>query len=78
MTAARLPSAPRVRTGVLVLRVWTEGRGSDDLRGRIIASLDVADQQRELVVVREAEEAEAFISEWLGRFVADAAPGAEG
>jgi hypothetical protein len=78
MTAARLPSAPRVRTGVLVLRVWTEGGGGTDFRGRIIASLDVADQQRELVVVRAADEAEAFISEWLRRFVAHAAPGAEG
>jgi hypothetical protein len=77
MTAPRLPSAPRVRTGVLVLRVWVEGRAPVDFRGRIVASLDVADRGREHAVVGTATEAEDFISEWLARFLTNRAPSAD-
>jgi hypothetical protein len=55
------------RTGVLILRVWLEGR-NPTLRIRMTARRDLDLDDEETTVAGTAEEALAYIHAWLDRF----------
>ena len=65
------------RTGVLILRVWLEGRHPTP-RIRMTARQDLDVDDQETAVARTAEEALAYIRAWLDRFAASSEDSGEG
>jgi hypothetical protein len=59
------------RTGVLILRIWTEG-GQDELRLRITMVDDLAGGAEEQRVAASVEEAVAAVRQWLESWSAPA------
>jgi hypothetical protein len=63
-------SLPHERTGVLVLRAWTEGE-PPRLRVRITRVADVSSGAEDSIAVASVEEACAVVRRWLEAFVRD-------
>lgn len=57
------------RTGVLIVRVWTEG-GPTCLRARVTQALDISRPERTSSVAASPEEIHAALQAWLEAFVA--------
>jgi hypothetical protein len=49
------------------MRLWRDGEDESHFRGRITACLDIVEAGNEVVLVRNADEVEAYVSEWLQR-----------
>jgi hypothetical protein len=57
------------RTGVLIVRVWTEGDQGKDLRARITRSLDIAAASEVVSAASSIDEVLAGVRSWLEEFV---------
>jgi len=56
------------RTGVLVIRVWTEEDEAPSLRARITRTFDLTEQDEVSSAASSAEEIEAVVHVWLREF----------
>ncbi len=61
---------PPGREGVLILRVWLEGRGDPKLRVRILGRLDVDLDDQDTAAAASIEETLGYVRGWLERFAA--------
>jgi hypothetical protein len=59
-----------VRSGVLLLRVWTEGPAPVALRVRITHLLDVTESRQVVVTASSVDEVCIVVREWLEGIVA--------
>jgi len=64
------------RTGVLVIRVWTEGDRAQGLRARITGTLDLTAPEEVSTTASSADEIEAVVHGWLREFELRAQTGA--
>jgi len=64
---------PAPLSGVLVIRVWAEGLGRDDLRARVRATLDVASDAADEWALAGGDALVAAVSGWLDDFLVVAA-----
>jgi hypothetical protein len=56
-------------TGVLILRIWTEGDSSDpQLRIRMTGRQDLARNAQDIASASTIEETLAYVRDWLERF----------
>jgi hypothetical protein len=68
---ARMRGGPPEQTGVLVIRVWTEGDAeAGSLRARITQTVDVSAPESAEKVAASPEEITSIVQEWLHAFVA--------
>lgn len=56
------------RTGVLVIRAWTEHDGADGLRVRITSTLDVTAPETAVSVAARPEDVLAIVGRWIEEF----------
>jgi len=59
------------RVGVLVLRAWIEPGSAIRLRVRITSNPDIRHKDESSIVVTNAEEATAVVTEWLEKFISE-------
>ena len=59
-------SPPRPdRTGLLILRVWTESAAPDGFRARITDCPDLEVDRQEIAVFSRPDQVEAYVRRWL-------------
>jgi hypothetical protein len=73
MQPPRDPAAPP-RTGILVIRVWTEGDASGQLRARLIQAADLGDPGTTLATASDVRGVCGAVEAWLREFL-DPPPG---
>jgi hypothetical protein len=56
------------RVGLMVVRVWAEGRQGDQLRVRIVRTVDVQSSERVVAAASTAEEVCDEVRAWLADF----------
>jgi hypothetical protein len=56
------------RTGLLILRVWTEGAAPDGFRARVIDCPDLLADGHEAALFGSPEQVEAYVRRWLAAF----------
>ena len=57
------------RTGVLIIRAWTEPGSSEPLRAQIRVSDDISTGTEETFTLVEAAEVDALVHTWLQAFL---------
>jgi hypothetical protein len=64
------PDHPAGRAGVLILRVWLEGRGDPRLRIRLVGNLNLDVDDHDAAAAASIDETLAYVRHWLERFAA--------
>lgn len=60
---------PSDRTGILIVRLWNEGHGSDGFRARITQTLDSADSEQAVASAASPDDVYAVIRSWVEAWV---------
>lgn len=62
------------RSGVLVLRIWTEAGQRDGIRARITTESDLRAEARTSVVAGSVDEVVELVRRWVLKFIGDQQP----
>ncbi len=57
------------RTGILIVRLWTEGAAPDGFRARITQMLDSANGEKAMSAAGNPEDVYAVVRTWVEAFV---------
>jgi hypothetical protein len=67
-------SSSSERTGVLVLRIWTEGEGADSLRARISSTTGLESTPPSTAVAASLDDIRAIVAAFLAAFTGTTRP----